>query len=75
MGMIFPLFSGSLAQSVEHRTFNPLVVRSIRTRPTTLGNRGRAPYTKNLADRYPAPLPSHWQHFCIHARQQTPQCP
>lgn len=37
MGMIFPLFRGSLAQSVEHRTFNPLVVRSIRTRPTTLG--------------------------------------
>ena len=24
---------GSLAQSVEHRTFNPLVVRSNRTRP------------------------------------------
>ncbi len=37
MGMISPLFCGSLAQSVEHRTFNPLVVRSIRTRPTTLG--------------------------------------
>ena len=28
-------FRGPLAQSVEHRTFNPLVVGSIPTRPTT----------------------------------------
>jgi hypothetical protein len=28
------LFHGPLAQPVEHRTFNPLVVRSNRTRPT-----------------------------------------
>ncbi len=27
---------GPLAQLVEHRTFNPLVVRSNRTRPTTI---------------------------------------
>jgi hypothetical protein len=27
---------GSLAQLVEQRTFNPFVVRSIRTRPTIL---------------------------------------
>lgn len=29
---------GPLAQLVEHRTFNPLVVRSNRTRPTTLNS-------------------------------------
>ena len=28
-------FIGSLAQSVEHRAFNPLVVRSNRTRPNS----------------------------------------
>lgn len=31
-------FSGSLAQLVEHRTFNPLVVGSSPTRPTTFRN-------------------------------------
>jgi hypothetical protein len=30
--------NGPLAQSVEQQTFNLLVVRSIRTRPTTQGN-------------------------------------
>jgi hypothetical protein len=69
MGMIFPLFCGSLAQSVEHRTFNPLVVRSIRTRPTTLGIRRRDSNTKVLAVRYPTALPYHWQLFRIHAGQ------
>ncbi len=29
---------GSLAQSVEHRTFNAMVVRSSRTRPTMISN-------------------------------------
>lgn len=69
MGMIFPLFVGSLAQSVEHRTFNPLVVRSIRTRPTILGIRGRASNTKVLVVRHPASLSCHRQLFFIHAGQ------
>ena len=74
MGMIFPHFCGSLAQSVEHRTFNPLVVRSIRTRPTTLGIRGRATNTKVLVIGYPATLPDYWQLFRIHARQSSTEC-
>ena len=35
LGNIWDCYIGSLAQSVEHRAFNPLVVRSNRTRPTS----------------------------------------
>ena len=37
---------GSLAQSVEQRTFNPLVARSSRARPTKLS----APWSLGLAE-------------------------